>query len=256
MSGTDDHFGDVTSPWLRPVRSGGRSDVGQVLFFPPAGGNASEAWTLESAIPDEWALWGVQYPGRGPRLREPSAKSIRELAEACLPAVLAKPGLIVLFGHSFGAFVAYELAWLLEHRGRQVRLLVAGSSAPGAVVPERPGAEWTDERLIDFLARRGGTSGELLVDDELMRLTLVALRTDLTLAASYVDDWGGRLATGIAALGGRRDPAVTVRQLATWRERTTSWLGVALCDGDHFFYRQDRIHIAVLLNRHWPVIRR
>lgn len=238
------------STWLQPIREGGG---GRFLFFPPAGGSASSALALAGAVPEEWSVWGVQYPGRGPRLREPCAGSIREIAEACLREVLAAPCPTLLFGHSFGAFVAYDTAQLLESRGRPAAgLLVSGTSAPGSPTTELDPDGLSDAGLVAALTRQGGTSPELLADEELMELVLPALRADLSLGRRYADDHGRRLATPVAGLGGRRDRALSERELRTWRRHTDAWLGHELGEGDHFFYLQDQTLLGGVVNRHWP----
>jgi surfactin synthase thioesterase subunit len=263
--------------WLRRLRGpahaadaadAGRADgTGRLVFFPAAGSNAASAWALTAAVPAGWSVWGVQYPARGPRLLEPAARSVREIAATCLPTVAVEHDRTVLFGHSFGALVAYDMAQMLEQAGMPAAgLVVAGSSAP-AQAPEALRAaaggsagarvdELSDAALIAFLTGRGGTPPHLLANDELMRLALPALRADLALGQSYVDDHGRRLGTAILALGGRRDPSVSSDQLCSWQHRTNAWLGQALSEGGHFFYLQDSALISAALHRYWPAGRR
>jgi surfactin synthase thioesterase subunit len=242
-------------PWLRRLRDADGVPEGRLVFFPPAGGNASAAAALAPAVPDTWSLWGVQYPARGPRLQEPQASSLRGMAHGC-SSVLAEDALpAVLFGHSFGALVAYDVAQLLERRDRDpAGLLVAGSSAPGPASDQRAGGqagELTDATLIAFLRDRGGTAPDLLVDEELMQLVLPALRTDLTLARGYRDDHGRRLRAPVLALGGRGDLTVSKGQLEGWRHLTDSWLGLVRSKGGHFFHVQDTALISAVLREHW-----
>lgn len=236
------------SPWLHEVRAG---TGGRLVFFPPAGSSASAGWALLDAVPADWSLWSVQYPGRGPRLREPMAASVREIAEGCLPDLLDAAGRTVLFGHSFGAYTAYDTAQLLAARGRPAAgLLVAGISAPGMFSTML--SELSDELLIASLRRQGGTAPELLGDDELMELVLPALRADLRLGGEYVDDHGRRLRIPTAGLGGRDDATLSPEQLRTWRHVTDRWLGDRIGAGDHFFYLKDGSLIGETLRRHWP----
>jgi surfactin synthase thioesterase subunit len=237
--------------WLHRLRD---ADGHRLVFFPPAGSNASAGWPLTATVPPEWSVWGVQYPGRGPRLREAPSASIREMATACLPELLATADRTVLFGHSFGALMAYDVAHLLADAGRPVAgLLVAGSSSPALAVASMPEDGLGDDELVGFLARRGGTPAHLLADDELMRLALPALRSDFAAGRAYVDDHDHPLRTGIAAIGGACDPAVTEHHLDTWRSLTDSWLGSVVVPGDHFSWLRDEALMADVLDRHWPV---
>ncbi|HEX5115470.1 MAG TPA: alpha/beta fold hydrolase [Pseudonocardiaceae bacterium] len=243
---------EVSSPWLRRLGDGGAT--GRLVFFPPAGGNASAAWPLTSAVPAGWSVYGVQYPGRGPRLLDEPSASIRVLAAACVPAIAPDHRRTVLFGHSFGATVAYEVAHLLEADGHPAAgLVVAGSSAPHRRHDWMPEGALDDDALLEFLRGRGGTPADLLANDELMRLALPALRVDLGMAQTYVDDHGGGLATPVAAVGGRRDPAVSEAELRSWSAVTGTWLGDVYSDGDHFFYVQDTELIGAVLRRNWEM---
>jgi pyochelin biosynthesis protein PchC len=243
-----------SSLWLHRLRDADRSDGMRLLLFPPGGSNASAAWPLTATVPAEWSVWAVQYPARGPRLREPQPRSIREMATACQEAVLPDAPRTVLFGHSFGALVAYDLAQLLAARGCPAAgLLVAGSSAPVAGVAREYPEELDDATLIAFLDGRGGTPAELLANEELMALTLPALRVDMENARLYVDDHGRRLTTETLAVGARHDPVVLPEQMHTWREVTDRWLGCEMTDGNHFSFLRDSSAIAGILRRHWPV---
>lgn len=237
-------------PWFHPVREGTGH---RLVFFPSAGSSASSGWALDSAVPAGWSVWSTQYPARGPRLREPQARSVRELAEGCLPALLAIPERIVLFGHSFGAYVAYDTARLLAERGRDVAgLVVSGIPAPGSVLRDASSDDLDDATLREFLAHQGVATAELLADEELMEMVLPALRADLLLARSHVDDHDGRGAVPILALGGRADPLVSEGQLRSWQTLTDNWLGDELTDGDHFYFLRYPGFFADALDRHWP----
>jgi surfactin synthase thioesterase subunit len=243
----------VTSTrWLHRLREANDPAGRRLVFFPPAGSNASAAWPLTEGAPGEWSVYGVQYPARGPRLRDAPAASIRELATACLPDLFDDADRTVLFGHSFGALVAYDVAHLLAGKGRPAAgLLVAGSSAPAVAVASMPEEGLADEELVAFLSRRGGTPAHLLADEELMLLTLPALRADLAIGRAYVDDHAARLPTGIAAVRGHHDTAVTGQRLESWRELTGSWLGSECVAGDHFSWLRDPVLMSGVLNRHW-----
>ncbi|WP_344662887.1 thioesterase II family protein [Catenulispora subtropica] len=247
---------EASTRWLHLVRSGADAGAGAIagrrlVFFPPAGASASSTYELAPAVPETWSVWGVQYPGRGPRLREAQASSIREIAAACFPDLADEADHTLLFGHSFGAYVAYEVAQILQKAGRSVAgLLVAGMPAPGSW--QAPPADFTDAELVRSLTRIGGTAAELLADDEMLELLLPSLRSDLELSRAYVDGHAVPLRAPVLGLGGRDDALVPAGAVATWRHRTTAWLGAVAGDGDHFFYLQDPAVLADVLGRPWP----
>lgn len=237
---------------LQRVRRGRGARERRLIFFPPAGSSASSARSLSDALPEEWSLWSVQYPARGPRLREPAAMSIRDIAVDCLDAIAGAAERSLLYGHSFGAFVAYDVAQLLEEQGyAPAGLLVSGVSAPGMEASTGSPENLSNEELIASLGEQGGTTPDLLANEELMRLVLPALRSDLQLAHNYTDDHQRRLSTAILGIGGRADRLVTLEHVLTWRNTTEKWLGHDLGEGGHFYYLQDPSPLTRALEREW-----
>ncbi|MGM1058992.1 thioesterase II family protein [Saccharothrix sp. Mg75] len=241
------------SPWLRRL---GRTEPDAqpgVVFFPPAGASASAGWALATGLAGTRAVLGVQYPGRGPRLREPHARSVRAMATATAAALAPDAHAVVLFGHSFGALLAYEVARTLEGMALPVAgLVVCGGSAPGrGDLPTHP-EDLSDTALLAFLGSRGGTRPDLLADDDLMRLTLPALRADLAAGGTYVDTHAERTRTPVVAIGGAADPVVPAARLASWEAVTDTWWGTEVVDGDHFSFLTDAAALAAVLDRHWP----
>lgn len=112
---------------------GSRSEI--LLCFPAAGGGPSffAPWSGASSVFD---VVPIDLPGKEKLLFEEPVDSIPGLARAVLPAVRAAVAgrrRIVLFGHCFGAIVAYELARLLELKDGDAELVLfaSGSAAPG-----------------------------------------------------------------------------------------------------------------------------
>jgi surfactin synthase thioesterase subunit len=240
----------ATNTWIHEVRAGTGP---RFVFFPPAGSSASSGWSLARAVPQSWSVLSVQYPARGPRLREPAARSVRELSHACLQAL--GPGEpTLLFGHSFGAYVAYDLAQLMERRATPATgLIVSGMPAPGSVLRRMTSEDLSDGALIASLGRQGMTAAELLANEELMEMVLPVLRADLALARRYRDDHLQPLArTPVLALAGRQDRLVTPEQVIAWRAKTDRWLGHELPPGEHFYYLPDPAVLADAVDRYWP----
>jgi surfactin synthase thioesterase subunit len=111
----------------------------RLICFPHAGGSASafHAWVL----PDEFEVWAVQPPGRGPRFAEQEISVLDllrdEIIEALRPTI--DNGVpFVFFGHSFGSLVAFEVARALSDRSLTLpmALLVSASPAPGTALPD------------------------------------------------------------------------------------------------------------------------
>jgi medium-chain acyl-[acyl-carrier-protein] hydrolase len=161
---------------------------------------------------------------------------VEAMAQALLP-LLDKP--FVLFGHSLGSLVSFELArHLRANRSlRPVRLLVSAGPAPqiphrGAPIHSLPENEFAAE-----LRRLNGTPGELLNHKELMDIVLPALRADFALYESYRYLSGPPLNCPISTFGGLSDQRVNHEDLEAWRDQTSVSFSIRMFPGDHFFLK-------------------
>jgi medium-chain acyl-[acyl-carrier-protein] hydrolase len=189
----------------------------------------------------------VLLPGRESRLREPP----RERLSAVLPEVVAAAEAVldrpfVVYGHSMGAVLAFELVRALERGGRRPeRLVVSGRRAPH--LPEkRLLHRLGDDALIEELRLFGGAPEMVLQDRDLMAAVLPAVRADLALSETYQLDGAGRVAAPITALGGSLDPAADAQEIAAWRERTDGDFHQAVLPGGHFFIHGEAFREALL----------
>src|ERR1044072_6426583 len=99
-------------PWIRSFLAAALpATPWTVLFFPHSGGSASSYHDLAARLAGTAQTACVQYPGRAERVREPLFTDVHDLADQ-VPEPhrpIRGNGALVLFGHSLGAAVAYEV---------------------------------------------------------------------------------------------------------------------------------------------------
>jgi medium-chain acyl-[acyl-carrier-protein] hydrolase len=222
--------------WLAPVSRRPHAAFGLVCF-PYGGGSAAGFHGWGAWLPASFDAYAVQLPGRANRLREPPRRSlpglVEELADVLAPA-LKRP--TILFGHSMGALLAFEVARVLRRRGDPEPRALLLSGCRAAHVPARTRwRELDDEDFVAVLATLGGTPAEVLENRELVELALPALRADLELAETYRHEPEPPLEVPIAAFAGTDDELATPEDVRGWCRHTEAGFSLDVFVGGHFF---------------------
>ncbi|MFI9766445.1 thioesterase II family protein [Streptomyces sp. NPDC052415] len=223
--------------WFRRYEPGPAGAV-KLLALPHAGGSAPYFLPLARALGSELDVLCVQYPGRLDRHREPAPTDLRDLADQVYKALVSAPaGPVVLFGHSMGAVLGYEIARRLEDSGGGELL---GLIASGRRAPHRFRAETVhlrdDDGIIAEIRELSGTEQGILDDEELLRLVLPALRADYRAVETYRHDSGAPpLAAPVTALTGESDPRVSLDDARAWQELTSGTFRFRSFPGGHFY---------------------
>lgn len=227
--------------WLVVPRPNPHADT-RMFCLPYAGGGASIFRQWPEALAENIELVAIQLPGREERYSEPCIDRLDQMVDACVKAiipVLDKP--YVLFGHSMGARIAYEIAKRLPHYDSEpLALIVSGARAPH-IPSTNPVYHLADELLIEEIRKKNGTPDEILRDRELMQLLLPRLRADYMLADTAPLESGDiKLNHDIVALGGLSDPDVETEKLSGWAGYTAKDFTMHMFEGDHFFIQSSQ----------------
>jgi surfactin synthase thioesterase subunit len=146
---------------------------------------------------------------------------------------------VVLFGHSFGALVAFETARWLRRRGRPLpgALVVAGRTAahvPGRAAPLHP---LPNDRFLAAVAERYGDviPEEVRRHAELVEVLLPSIRADIRMSETYIFEEQDPLACPIVAYAGDDDPNIAPGEARAWSELTSASFAMQTFRGGHFF---------------------
>ncbi|RJF41177.1 thioesterase [Actinomyces sp. 2119] len=222
-----------------------------LVCLPHAGAGASVYARWAPLLPPWVRLVGVTLPGRESRISEPLLTSVDEVVEHLGPAVSARvQEPFVLFGHSLGALIGYELAcWLGTHNGavRPEILVVSGRTAPHhASRPTEIHALDDEAFLIAMHERYGGIPEALLDNPELRDIFLPSLRGDMSILARYYQS-GHILPAGteLLVLGAQDDPTTTTDGLHAWSELTSGSTTIKVFpDGGHFYAQTRALQVT------------
>lgn len=225
-----------------PPAPTGRGDATPALAARPAGVSmiCLPFAGASAAVFADWRVPGVtlrcaELPGRGTRYREPAAPSIEALAEDLAREIARTGGSEVIYGHSFGARLAFETARKLPGTARP-RLLVLSCLGPQ---PPAPGGAPLDGQDADALARHARDWHGDAADSAAWGRLLPGLRHDLALMADAGPVSGPALAVPVLVIGGRDDALAPPDSLIGWQAHVQDRFSLTLLAGGHMPFRTD-----------------
>lgn len=231
----------VAGAWIRCFHPVPDAAV-RLVCLPHAGGAASFYLAISRAVHERAdlsarvELLSVQYPGRQDRLREAPRTDLRVLADEVVAALRPWRGdRLVLFGHSMGATMAFEVARRLDPA--PVALVLSGRRPPSLPRPREALHRLDDARLLARLRDLQGTEAQLLDNAEFVRLLLPAIRADYRAVETYECEPHATVDIPITVFVGDRDPHVTPAEASAWRDHTTDTFDVQVFAGGHFYLK-------------------
>jgi medium-chain acyl-[acyl-carrier-protein] hydrolase len=210
-----------------------------VVCIPHAGGGASTFVPWQRALGHR--VLAVTLPGREGRIGEPPLERITDMAEWVV-ADLRRREIedAVLFGHSMGALVAYEVARRLPRSASPAiaQLVVSGCQCPAAFSADHLSEIADDDAFLHAVSAYGGLPAGLIACDELKAYAVSVLRADLGACDRYHHEPGPPLSIPVLAFAGTEDARVPVRDVMGWGGFTDSDFELRSLPGGHFFLTQ------------------
>ncbi|MGW3581189.1 thioesterase II family protein [Streptomyces rubiginosohelvolus] len=217
-----------------------------LICLPFAGAGPSFFTPWQKLAPEGLRILPVSLPGREKRFPEPAYDAAAPAVDDAYAQVTAAldgadgdggGSPVVLFGHSMGAVLAYELAHRIERAGGPGRLAaLVVSGAPGPWTPRTDRADGLpDEEFAARVRAFAGYDHPALADPEMRELLLPALRADVRLHETYVPSTESPLGVPVISVRGREDTLVGAAEAAEWGRATTGKLAVAEPAGGHMY---------------------
>jgi surfactin synthase thioesterase subunit len=237
----------VTGEWVRRFHQSDESPF-RLVCFPHAGGSASYYYSLSESLAGAMETVAVQYPGRQDRRAEPLVADLGELADhayAALRPWTDRP--LVLFGHSMGSVLAFEVALRLQDAGTPPTwLFTSGYPAPsrlrGGDVHLRD-----DAGIIRELREVGGIDPIWLDDEDLMGMVLPVLRNDYRAIETHPRTTA-TVDCPLTMLTGDTDPHTTAEEAKAWADHTTAAFALKTFPGGHFYLDDHAAELPAIIS--------
>ena len=197
-------------------------------------------------------MWVVQLPGRENRIDEAPASDLIDAVECIGSAYLESRAAnrpVMVFGHSMGGVIGFELVRSLQAKGIAPEAIVMSSSTPPT--PRNTSAKLSQAQLKQLLLNYDSDNQSVVDNEELFESLVSVLQSDFSMLRSHeiatgtqLEDIEGHL------LSGSEDPVVSSSSVARWERHfdgcstTTTLKG-----GHHFPFREAQDEVIALLNR-------
>lgn len=233
------------SSWLQswPTRL---TPLVDLICIAGAGAGASRFKPWQTHLPAYCAMHVVQLPGRENRIDDTPvgdlALVVKNLASAVAEIPKQRP--LLLFGHSMGAVLAFELAKVLVLNGRAPAHLIMSATTPPSGQGTRPAPN--REELTRLLLAFDASNQSVVDNPELFNLLEPALRADFQLLRQHSVSGTDQLPDVSATLlSGDSDPVVPPDAVALWRPLIGGNVVQRTLQGGHQFPFQESTQAVI-----------
>lgn len=228
------------------------SPLVDLICVPGAGAGASVYKTWHRNLLGFIAVHVGQLPGRENRIDEAAASDLDDVVGQLSSSYLstranARP--LILFGHSMGGVIAFELACNLKQNGVEPIAIVLAASTPPR--PVATTVKLSDEALKEMLLAYDAGNNSVVENHELFSSLAPVLHSDFQLLRSHVIAQEKRLSGVEVHLAGGAEDSIVPRELvAAWAKHFDAPVHHHEFGGGHQFpFREAQMETVKLLNR-------
>lgn len=224
-----------------------------VFLFPHAGGMASYFYKWKHHFNNNFNLYGVEYPGRGIRIKDTMIMNFNELLNDLRDNIL--PYLNennILIGQSLGAYLAFELSniFQFQHKLCPKLLAVISAVAPSMFDTQKIKIllNLSNQDLMNYLKKMGEYVEKSINELPDKTYFLDLIRADFNVISSYHFIKKGVLKCPLLSLIGDRDEICSSEITNSEWSQLSHQFQLIPFQGDHFFSNEKIPEISIVLN--------
>lgn len=221
-----------------------------MLCFTHAGGGASFYYRWRMSLEYLCKVCQVQLPGREERMEEKPYTELEEPVLEIVDILMQYDNPLVLYGHSMGTKLAYEVEKELEKRGRKAELLIVSACPPPHVEEKKPIGHLPNEEFAEAVIRMNGIPKAMQEEAEILKMFLPLLRADFILSEGYICKEKVLLECPIRAMGGYEDTEAVEKELLLWKEYNPYDFSLQMFNGGHFYIREYEKEVLKQIGRY------
>ena len=220
-----------------------------MVCLPFAGGGSSIFSGWKQALSEFVEVNPIYLPGREIRSNElPISNMLKLIGELVSYFKYCEFTPDVVFGHSMGAALGYELCAALQSNGLPVPklLILSGHASPDSRIL-KSFHHLEDSLFIKSIYSLGGLDSEIIKSPELIEYLLPILRADFTLIETWNPSGVILSDTEILTISGEYDEPASLMKMIGWSKFTSCQFNSITINGNHFFIQQKRSELLSLL---------
>ncbi|MBP1998991.1 surfactin synthase thioesterase subunit [Paenibacillus shirakamiensis] len=223
----------------------------RLVVLPHAGGNANFYRDLVHYLSSEIECIIIQYPGRQERLLEDMVNTIDDYADRVTQVLSVMDGdkPTVLFGHSMGALIAYNMLNRHGHKLTSILSLIVSCHTPSTKKASREFNMDEDNSIIEYLKSIGGLDDIIFENKMMLDLIIPAVRNDLYAVRNFSLTKAYKVAVPIYGIQASEDYGVKRSDMQKWSLLTEKEFELVEFPGNHFYMLDQWGKLADYLQR-------
>lgn len=226
-----------------------KSSKPQIFLLHYAGGDGNSFRPLIEELQAHFQIETPELPGRGNRMSEPPLKNKQEAIADVLEQIKRtrqKDVPYLIYGHSMGAILGFEICYALEKESdAPVHFVATGYPGPG-IKDTPPIADLPKTEFFAEVRKLGGISDEVMQYEELLDFFEPLLRGDFGLLENKNNQTPDiKIQTPIYAVMGKSEKyALSIRN---WANYTEAACECQIVNGNHFFINQNFNYLSQVI---------